>query len=638
MSTGDPLVSILIPTYNRARMLAQSLRSAQGQTYGNVEIVVADNCSQDGTAGLVADTAGRDDRIRSIRHDHNIGYLGNIGALLSEARGTFVKFLMDDDLLMPDCVESLARPCILDASIGFATSKRTCVDEQMNTLPDVASTQAIRDTDGVLDGLQLGDLVLRTNLNVLGEGSTTLFRRELLAPGPGMLTFGQHDFEAILDVSLWLKVLSQGNAFYSATPKSLFRRHGGQGGADYIAPFLGVIEWGLIIPAARQFGFLADVDSELEALGTFIRSASQLRPRITDTHHREMLDESIASAGDRLASLAVGRPGPEQRSADGRASRALREISREDALTGSLPVPRPSVTIESRITESRIVTVTTGAAAGSAIPTAAETVVMIEPSMRLRDGWLPALVEVLDAFPNVDAVAGARTHADGRPSASTGALALRASLFPLVAASRTTAAAAAALQAGGVAVSQCPRSVVADTLPPPAEYRYDISIVISMLNPGDVLLRCLGAIEEHTAGCSYEVVMVDHGSTDATRMLLECLEGDVQILQLDRQAGGVEADGITAAVWMAQGRDLVFLPPAAEVGPGWLSSEAKLLAADDQVGALRAGDAVLVRRAAYVDASGLDRLDLVHASGTALDRLIGRMQRRGWRVTPEPVL
>src|SRR5207244_4375462 len=112
----------------------------------------------------------------------------------------------------------------------------------------------------------------------------------LLHAGPDALTFGAYDFEAILDVSLWLKILSQCDAFYTATPMSLFRTHGGQGANDYFAPLLGVIEWGWIIPAARQFGFLADTSSELEALGTFVRSASQVRPQVSDVDHLRMLD------------------------------------------------------------------------------------------------------------------------------------------------------------------------------------------------------------------------------------------------------------------------------------------------------------------------------------------------------------
>src|SRR5436190_11690354 len=397
-------------------MLTQALESAMRQTYRSLEIVVADNASSDDTAAVVERLAARDARIRYVRHSSNLGYLGNIQFLLDAARGEFVKFLMDDDVLLRECVETLMRPCLADPSVGFATSKRTYVDPELRPLPDVAATQAIRGEDGIVDGHELGNLVLRTNLNVLGEGSTVLFRRSLLG-GPDALCFGDSDFEAILDVSMWLKILSKCRAFYSARPLSLFRAHGGQGGSDYIAPFLGTIEWGRIIFAAKQFGFLADVALELEALGTFLRTASQIRPRVTDAGHLVMLDEAVARVGDRLASFAAGRGGPEERSADGRVSRALREIDRATALTGALPAPLPAESVTSSV----------------------------------------------------------------------------------------------------------------DTPAAPPSYDYDVSIIVVTRNPGDSLLTCLNAVEDHTAGCSYEVVIVDRASDDGTEMLLSCLEGDVQV-------------------------------------------------------------------------------------------------------------
>ena len=518
MAGSSALVSVLIPTFNRSGMLTQALESAVRQTYRALEIVVADNASGDDTADVVAAFCRRDGRVRYVRHGTNLGYLGNIQSLLDEAQGEFVKFLMDDDVLLPDCVETLVRPCRRDPSIGFATSKRTYVDPSLRPLPDVACTQALRSEDGVLDGHELGDVVLRANLNVLGEGSTVLFRRSLLS-GPDALCFGDHDFEAILDVSMWLKVLSQCRAFYSARPLSLFRAHGGQGGSDYLAPFLGTIEWGRIIDASKQFGFLGDPAAELEALGTFVRTASQIRPRVTDWAHLEMLDEAVARAGDRLAAFARGRGGPEERCADGRASRALREIDRVSALAGAFPAPLP----------------------------------------------LPSPVPT----PSVDVVEDA------------------------------------------VEVS----------------YDYDVSIVVVTQNPGDSLLTCLNALSDHTEGCSYEVVIVDRGSNDGTELLLSCLEGDVQVLTAGAESTWPSA--CSAGVAAGRGRHVVVLPTEAVVEAGWLK---ELLNTFDGVrtGAVCSGEIVLVKREAFRDAMGLDELE---AAGTALSRLLGRMQRRGWSVT-----
>ncbi len=81
-----PMVSIGIPTYNRADgYLRECIDSAIRQTYPNIDIVISDNCSSDGTADLVN---GIDDpRIRYFRHEQNIGANNNFNYCLEQARG-----------------------------------------------------------------------------------------------------------------------------------------------------------------------------------------------------------------------------------------------------------------------------------------------------------------------------------------------------------------------------------------------------------------------------------------------------------------------------------------------------------------------------------------------------------------------
>jgi glycosyltransferase involved in cell wall biosynthesis len=100
-----PLVTIGIPTYNRAAStLPFALKSALAQTYSNIEIIVGDNCSSDGTEGLVQ--AHRDDRVRYIRHPQNIGARKNQNFCVEQARGAYFLMLHDDDLIDPDFVET----------------------------------------------------------------------------------------------------------------------------------------------------------------------------------------------------------------------------------------------------------------------------------------------------------------------------------------------------------------------------------------------------------------------------------------------------------------------------------------------------------------------------------------------------
>lgn len=100
-----PLVTVAIPTYNRATTyLPQALHSVVSQTYPNIEIIVADNCSTDNTESVVR--ALKNPRVKYIKHVKNIGPFHNANFCIQEASGEFFLMLQDDDLIDPDMIES----------------------------------------------------------------------------------------------------------------------------------------------------------------------------------------------------------------------------------------------------------------------------------------------------------------------------------------------------------------------------------------------------------------------------------------------------------------------------------------------------------------------------------------------------
>lgn len=88
----EPLVSVVIPTYNREQLLEFSMESVLKQTYRKLELIIADDCSTDGTERLVKELMKRDGRIRYIKGEVNQGAGGarNMGA--SIAQGDFLAF------------------------------------------------------------------------------------------------------------------------------------------------------------------------------------------------------------------------------------------------------------------------------------------------------------------------------------------------------------------------------------------------------------------------------------------------------------------------------------------------------------------------------------------------------------------
>jgi len=93
--TTTPVVSVIIPTRNRAHVLRRSIESVLNQTFSNLELIVVDDASEDLTASLV--TAIRDPRVRYIRYDGHRGAAAARNVGLRAARGEYIAFQDSDD-------------------------------------------------------------------------------------------------------------------------------------------------------------------------------------------------------------------------------------------------------------------------------------------------------------------------------------------------------------------------------------------------------------------------------------------------------------------------------------------------------------------------------------------------------------
>src|SRR5258708_14213213 len=87
MTIDTPLVTIGIPTYNRAALLARAVESAISQDYPRLEIIISDNASTDSTQAICADFARRDNRVKCIRRESNCNLIANLMSGLAQAIG-----------------------------------------------------------------------------------------------------------------------------------------------------------------------------------------------------------------------------------------------------------------------------------------------------------------------------------------------------------------------------------------------------------------------------------------------------------------------------------------------------------------------------------------------------------------------
>lgn len=113
--TYNPLVSIIIPVYNRERFVRDAIESALRQTYSNIEVIVIDNCSADNTWNVVNEYS--DIRLKSFRNERNIGPVKNWEKGIKLAKGEYIKILFSDDYIEDNYIEKTV--CLFSNDIAF---------------------------------------------------------------------------------------------------------------------------------------------------------------------------------------------------------------------------------------------------------------------------------------------------------------------------------------------------------------------------------------------------------------------------------------------------------------------------------------------------------------------------------------
>lgn len=100
-----PLVSVLMTSYNRANLIAESIISVLNSTYENFELIIVDDCSTDLTYQIAREFAEKDERIKLYLNEFNLGDYANRNKAASYATGKYIKYLDADDIIYPNSLE-----------------------------------------------------------------------------------------------------------------------------------------------------------------------------------------------------------------------------------------------------------------------------------------------------------------------------------------------------------------------------------------------------------------------------------------------------------------------------------------------------------------------------------------------------
>jgi glycosyltransferase involved in cell wall biosynthesis len=202
--------TIVITTYNRLTLLRRAVESALAQSRP-CEVMVADDCSTDGTADYLASLA-KDNRLRYFRHSSNKGQTPTVNAGVGQASGEWVKLLDDDDYLAPTCIAEMAQAIERHPSAVLCSVRANEVDHNGSTL-----RQTPRTGPGHAFYVKQADLHYAMLLEALPFGTPVqvAFRHDVFMRTGG---WDESFTDACNDADSWTRIAKFGDAIFISKP------------------------------------------------------------------------------------------------------------------------------------------------------------------------------------------------------------------------------------------------------------------------------------------------------------------------------------------------------------------------------------------------------------------------------------
>lgn len=190
----QPLVSIIMPSYNAEKYITESIESVLHQTYGNWELLVTDDCSSDQTPAIVQSYAEKEPRIDFVIAPKHSGIAETRNQSIARASGRFVAFLDNDDLWVPEKLEKQVR-FLLENDYAFVYSAYELMNEDGSPKGKTIKTAGVIDYDKYLKN------------TIIGSGTIMLDTEKT-----GSLQMPHNATSD--DMALWCKILKDGHRAY----------------------------------------------------------------------------------------------------------------------------------------------------------------------------------------------------------------------------------------------------------------------------------------------------------------------------------------------------------------------------------------------------------------------------------------
>lgn len=234
----EALVSICIPVYNGATYIQEALNSVSSQTYNNIEVVISDDRSDDNTIEI-CEKFKKDVAFPVFIYSHEPKGIGaNWNHCIERAQGKYIKFLFQDDVLFPDCIQHMTGVFIKNPWLKLVACKRTFIFDEyyvksekmekwLQKYGDLQETLPISFNKGlaVVDNTIFKRKEFFTEpFNKIGEPTAVMFDRSLYKD------IGEFNvkLKQFLDYEYWYRALKKYPIAITEKPLVQFRLHGFQ--------------------------------------------------------------------------------------------------------------------------------------------------------------------------------------------------------------------------------------------------------------------------------------------------------------------------------------------------------------------------------------------------------------------------
>ena len=208
---GDrPLVSVCVPTFNAEPWIRTTVQSVLDQTHESLELVISDGGSTDATHAILGEI--KDPRIRVELSSRRLPVIDNWNQSVVLATGEFLKFLHQDDTLVPTCIEEMLAVALEDPRVGLVFGRREILLDDAADAADLAWVERygrlysrFTELERINDGYSLFRQMIAADLeeNWIGEPSSVLVTRSALARA-GLFN---PRMRQVMDLDLWCRVI-----------------------------------------------------------------------------------------------------------------------------------------------------------------------------------------------------------------------------------------------------------------------------------------------------------------------------------------------------------------------------------------------------------------------------------------------